>query len=97
MCYNALEVVLCVPEVLEGVRCMPLCRSEAVEGVLCLLEVLEVMRCVQLCMLEAVEGIHYVLELLEVVFHVFEVLEGVRWCCSICWSPWTAYAMWWSC
>ncbi len=57
-------------EVLEALRCAPLCILEAVEGGLCLLEVfevlkmfemlevlemLEVIRCVLLCMLEAAE------------------------------------------
>lgn len=43
-------------EVLESVRCVPLCILEAVEGVLCLLEVLEVTRCVLLCMRDRLDG-----------------------------------------
>ena len=48
-------------EVLEMMRCVPLC-ARVVEGGLCLqdvlkrLTVLEAMRCVLLCMLETVEG-----------------------------------------
>ena len=40
--------MLYVLEVLDGVRCVPLCMLEAVEGALCLLEVPEVMRCMPL-------------------------------------------------
>ena len=46
--------MLYVLEVLDGVRCVPLCMLEAVEGALCLLEVPEVMRCMPLYILEAV-------------------------------------------
>ena len=49
--------VLKVLEVPEVMRCVLLCKLEAVEGGLCLLEVLdvpEVMRCVLFFMLEAV-------------------------------------------
>jgi hypothetical protein len=43
------ELCLLVLEVLDVIRCVLLCRLEAVEGGLCLLEV---MRCMLLCVLK---------------------------------------------
>ena len=68
---EAVEVEVCLLEVLEVMHCVLLCMLEAVEGGFCLLEVPDVMRCVLLCMLEAVEGGLCLLGLLEVL----EVLE----------------------
>ena len=61
---EALEVVFCALEMLEGMRRVLFCTLGAGECELCLLEVLEVIRRVMLCTLEAMEGGLCLLELL---------------------------------
>ena len=67
---EAVEVMLYLLEILDGVRCVLLRMPEAVEGVRYVLEVPEVMCCMLLYTLEAVDGVRYVLELQEVMHHI---------------------------
>ena len=77
---EAAEGELCLPEVLNAMRCVLRCIRDASEGGLCLAEV---MCCVLLGMLKTVKGDLYSLEVLGVldvldVLDVLAVLEAMH-------------------
>ncbi len=74
-----LQVLLCMLEVLEVMRCALLSMLEAVKGTLCLLEASEVPRVMRCVLLNTLEGGLCLLE----VWEVLEVPEVMR-CVLLC-------------